>query len=152
MGSEKNQRTFLDSIDEIREYDIPYYMRVAIDKDLRCGQWYQVRLRDEVLVVQRQPEIVKRADMKVLAYDIETTKSPLMFPDSQRDNIMMISYMLDGEGYLIVNREVVTEDIQSFEYSPKPEFPGPFTVFNVADEVKKHMKPNPKKTFFDLDF
>jgi hypothetical protein len=36
----------------------------------------------------------------------------------------MISYMLDKQGYLIVNREVVGEDIQSFEYTPKPEFEG----------------------------
>ena len=47
---------------------------------------------------------------------------------------MMISYMIDGIGYLIINREVVSEDIESFEYTPKPEFPGPFTVFNEPDE------------------
>jgi len=33
----------------------------------------------------------------VLAYDIETTKLPLRFPDSQTDQIMMISYMVDGQ-------------------------------------------------------
>ena len=33
----------------------------------------------------------------VLAYDIETTKLPLKFPDSQTDQIMMISYMVDGQ-------------------------------------------------------
>lgn len=38
--------------------------------------------------------------------------------------VFMISYMLDKQGYLIVNREVVGEDIQSFEYTPKPEFEG----------------------------
>ena len=32
----------------------------------------------------------------VLAFDIETTKLPLKFPDSQTDQIMMISYMIDG--------------------------------------------------------
>ena len=36
----------------------------------------------------------------------------------------MISYMVDRQGYLIVNREVVSEDIEDFEYTPKPEFPG----------------------------
>jgi len=97
----------------------------------------------------------------------------------------MISYMIDKQGYLIVNREarepgsllilsylhfsnyskperlsspllsspsfplvsprdplrlssrlfkVVTEDVESFEYSPKPEFEGPFIVFNEANE------------------
>ena len=33
----------------------------------------------------------------VLAYDIETTKLPLKFPDSSTDQIMMISYMIDGQ-------------------------------------------------------
>ena len=38
-------------------------------------------------------------------------------------------------GYLIINREVVSEDIESFEYTPKPDFPGPFEVFNEPDEL-----------------
>ena len=36
----------------------------------------------------------------------------------------MVSYMVDRQGYLIINREVVSEDIADFEYSPKPEFQG----------------------------
>jgi DNA polymerase epsilon subunit 1 len=28
----------------------------------------------------------------------------------------------------------VSEDIDDFEYTPKPEFQGPFTIFNEADE------------------
>ncbi len=38
--------------------------------------------------------------------------------------VFMISYMLDKQGYLIVNREVVGADIGPFEYTPKPEFEG----------------------------
>ena len=38
--------------------------------------------------------------------------------------VFMISYMIDRQGYLIVNREVVSEDIDDFEYTPKPEFAG----------------------------
>ena len=48
--------------------------------------------------------------------------------------IFMISYMIDTAGYLIINREVVSEDIDDFSYTPKPEFDGPFTVFNEKDE------------------
>lgn len=47
----------------------------------------------------------------------------------------MISYMVDKKGYLIVNREVVGADISDFEYTPKPEYEGPFTVINTPDEV-----------------
>ena len=71
----------------------------------------------------------------VMAYDIETTKLPLKFPDPASDSIMMISYMIDGQGYLITNREVIGADVEDFEYTPKPEYEGPFTVFNEPDEV-----------------
>lgn len=47
---------------------------------------------------------------------------------------MMISYMIDGRGFLIINRQVVSADIEDFEYTPKPEFRGEFTVFNQPDE------------------
>ena len=70
-----------------------------------------------------------------MAYDIETTKQPLKFPDQQTDQIMMISYMIDGQGFLITNREIVSEDIDDFEYTPTDEYQGDFTVFNEPDEV-----------------
>ncbi len=47
---------------------------------------------------------------------------------------MMISYMIDGQGFLITNREIVSEDIADFDYTPKPEYPGPFMIFNEPDE------------------
>lgn len=79
-------------------------------------------------------ERLQRADPVVLAYDIETTKLPLKFPDAVIDQIMMISYMIDGQGFLITNREIVSEDIADFDYTPKPEYDGPFLVFNEPDE------------------
>lgn len=79
-------------------------------------------------------ERLQRADPVVLAFDIETTKLPLKFPDSVIDQIMMISYMIDGQGFLITNREIVSEDINDFEYTPKPEYHGPFMIFNEPDE------------------
>ncbi|GAT24472.1 DNA polymerase epsilon, catalytic subunit A/POL2 [Aspergillus luchuensis] len=101
-----------DFIIDIREYDVPYHVRVSIDKEER----------------------LTRADPVVLAFDIETTKLPLKFPDSVIDQIMMISYMIDGQGFLITNREIVSEDINDFEYTPKPEYSGPFMIFNEPDE------------------
>lgn len=78
---------------------------------------------------------VKRAEPVVMAYDIETSKQPLKFPDPLTDQIMMISYMIDGQGYLITNREIVSEDIDDFEYTPKAEYEGEFTIFNEPDEA-----------------
>lgn len=46
----------------------------------------------------------------------------------------MISYMIDGQGFLITNREIVSQDIADFEYTPKPEYDGQFLVFNEPDE------------------
>lgn len=50
--------------------------------------------------------MVERPDFRIFAFDIETTKLPLKFPDSKIDNIMMISITVDGNSYLITNRNV----------------------------------------------
>ncbi|KAI4260020.1 MAG: hypothetical protein LQ352_000516 [Teloschistes flavicans] len=123
-----------DYIFDIREYDVPYHVRVAIDKDIRIGKWYTVEAKHGVTTLTCIEERIQRADPVVLAYDIETTKLPLKFPDAVIDQIMMISYMIDGQGFLITNREIVSEDIADFEYTPKPEYNGPFLIFNEPDE------------------
>ena len=135
---------------DIREYDVPYHVRVAIDKgkichslacvpdliciDIRIGKWYTVEAKHGVVSLTCIEERLQRADPVVLAFDIETTKPPLKFPDSSVDQIMMISYMIDAAGFLITNREIVSEDIADFEYTPKPEYEGPFMIFNEPDE------------------
>ena len=124
-----------ECIIDVREYDIPYYLRVAIDNDIRVGLWYTVTFTEGQPSFNKLTERVKRADPVVMAYDIETTKAPLKFPDQAIDQVMMISYMVDGQGYLITNREIVSEDIDDFEYTPKEGYEGPFIIFNEPDEV-----------------
>lgn len=146
-----------DAILDIREYDVPYYLRVAIDKsafpsfpssllsslilllraEIRVGLWYEVSAIAGDISFRLLEERVARAEPVVLAFDIETTKAPLKFPDQQTDQVMMISYMIDGQGFLITNREIVGADIEDFEYTPKPDYEGPFVIFNEADEVRK---------------
>ncbi|XP_006147397.3 DNA polymerase epsilon catalytic subunit A [Tupaia chinensis] len=128
----------LDNIVDMREYDVPYHIRLSIDLKIHVAHWYNVRLRGSAFPVEitRRDDLVERPDPVVLAFDIETTKLPLKFPDAQTDQIMMISYMIDGQGYLITNREIVSEDIEDFEFTPKPEYEGPFCVFNEPDEVR----------------
>lgn len=99
------------------------------------GLWYSITSVTGTTSLTRLTDRVKRADPIVMAYDIETTKQPLKFPDQQTDQIMMISYMIDGQGFLITNREIVSEDIDDFEYTPRDEYIGEFTVFNEPDEV-----------------
>jgi DNA polymerase epsilon subunit 1 len=33
----------LDCIVDLREHDIPYHVRYAIDTDVRCGHWFAVK-------------------------------------------------------------------------------------------------------------
>lgn len=58
--------------------------------------------------LERRVDLLQRAEVRICAFDIETTKLPLKFPDASYDMVMMISYMIDGDGFLIVNREVRT--------------------------------------------
>lgn len=44
-------------------------------------------------------------------------------------------FLFPLKGFLITNREIVSENIEDFEFTPKPEYEGPFTVFNEDDEV-----------------
>ncbi|KAH3677238.1 hypothetical protein WICMUC_001819 [Wickerhamomyces mucosus] len=123
-----------DYIEDIREHDVPYTTRVSIDKNLRVGKWYNVTSDQGHVEVEELVDRIDFGEPVILAFDIETTKRPLKFPDSATDQIMMISYMIDGDGFLITNREIISEDIEDFEYTPKAEYPGLFTVFNEADE------------------
>jgi len=47
---------------------------------------------------------------------------------------MMISYVVDGEGFLIINRNIISKDIEGFEYTPKPEFQTYVNIYNEVDE------------------
>ncbi|XP_052412304.1 DNA polymerase epsilon catalytic subunit A [Carassius gibelio] len=136
-GTSKKMTEQLDNIVDMREYDVPYHVRVSIDLKIHVAHWYNVRYRGSAYPpeIVRRDDLVERPDPVVLAFDIETTKLPLKFPDAETDQIMMISYMIDGQGFLITNREIVSEDIEDFEFTPKPEYEGPFTVFNEPDEA-----------------
>ncbi|XP_076126347.1 DNA polymerase epsilon catalytic subunit A [Alosa pseudoharengus] len=136
-GPSKKMADQLDNIVDMREYDVPYHVRLSIDLQIHVAHWYNVRYRGSAYPpeIVRRDDLVERPDPVVLAFDIETTKLPLKFPDAESDQIMMISYMIDGQGFLITNREIVSEDIEDFEFTPKPEYEGPFTVFNEPDEA-----------------
>ncbi|ODQ63222.1 DNA polymerase epsilon catalytic subunit A [Nadsonia fulvescens var. elongata DSM 6958] len=128
------QADAVDLIYDIKEFDVPYHVRVAIDREIRVGKWYSVEAKNGTVKLSELTDRIARADPVVLAFDIETSKLPLKFPDAATDAIMMISYMIDGEGFLITNRSIVSKDIDDFEYTPKPEYPGLFTVFNEPTE------------------
>jgi DNA polymerase epsilon subunit 1 len=66
---------------------------------------------------------------------------------------------------LITNREIVSEDVEDFEYSPRPDLEGMFSVWNAANEktllerffshiaeVKPHIFVTYNGDFFDWPF
>lgn len=74
------------------------YLMVA-DKqyiEIRIGKWYTVEAKRGIISLTCIEDRLKQAEPVVLAWDIETTKLPLKFPDASIDQIMMISYMIEG--------------------------------------------------------
>ena len=134
----------MDFVTKLWEFDVQYLARVAIDNEIRSGKWYSVKQkppnpenpRSQVLL-EVQKERMEKPPMRILAWDIETAKQPLKFPDANNDGdeIMMISLMTNNnKGHLIVNRTIVSEDLADTEYIPKKEYAGYFATHNVPDE------------------
>ncbi len=157
----------LNYITDMREYDVPYCMRTSIDLGIRIGAWYIVKpiSGSECCSVEWQKDKLEKCEPRILAFDIECEKAALKFPNSEHDRIYMISYMFNGQGYLIINRELVSKDIEDFEYTPKPKYPGPFQVFNEKNEenllrkfishiqeLKPHVIVTYNGDFFDWPF
>jgi DNA polymerase epsilon subunit 1 len=125
----------LELIESVREHDITYSARVCIDHRIRVSFWYAIEVEKGFLsAVRPQPDLLEKPEFPILAFDIETTKLPLKFPDARIDSILLISYVIDRHAFLIVNREIVSEDVHEFTYSPKPEFAQSVHVFNEPSE------------------
>ncbi|AFZ81656.1 DNA polymerase epsilon, catalytic subunit a, putative [Theileria equi strain WA] len=135
-GKKYNTNPSISNIGDIYEYDIKYVNRVCIDLSIRCGTWYDVE-RNGYDVKLRQLSITSVAPLNVLAWDIECYKAPLKFPDMETDEIILISVVFNGQGYLIVNRSVVAKDILEFSYQPSEDMIGTasFKIFNEANEL-----------------
>ncbi len=39
----------LDSVQDMREYDVPYHVRVCIDNDIRISRWYSVKFQNNYI-------------------------------------------------------------------------------------------------------
>lgn len=95
-----DKNIFKQNIYISREYDVPYHVRVSIDLKIFCGLWYSVKMGSPNYLpkIVPRPDLIERPEPIVLAFDIETTKLPLKFPDAATDQIIMISYMIDAQG------------------------------------------------------
>lgn len=70
-----------DLITDIREYDVPYHCRVCIDSGIRAGKWFEIEVKDKFISKLALSNKKSIPDLKVLAYDIETSKDPFKFPE-----------------------------------------------------------------------
>lgn len=78
---------------------------MSIDLKIFCGSWYSIKSKgggSDPPIVTLRNDLIERPEPVVLAFDIETTKLPLKFPDANTDQIMMISYMIDGQGKFFI--------------------------------------------------
>ncbi len=189
----KLQKDILDCIMDIREYDVPYHVRFAIDTNIRCGHWYTVRhrvgvwircrnhhqvsnwndgnmsvlfltalstweclvifqrssewvplqlissipwhchisssLKDGQTSLEHRADLLQRAEPRICAWDIETTKLPLQFPNAEYDQVFMISYMIDKQVRIILVRFVYVN--QSREKSSDTCRPQPYTLHTL---------------------
>ncbi|KAL6122897.1 DNA polymerase [Nucleospora cyclopteri] len=149
----------------IYETDIPYEIQTAVELKITCGTWHKVSYNGTDYEIYKTPENVEYPKPRIFAFDIETSKDPLKFPKPEKDKVMMISIMNEQKGHLIINREIVSESIEKFSYSPKPEIEADFEVHNESDEksllekfikIVKNHKPHIFVTFngafFDFPF
>jgi DNA polymerase epsilon subunit 1 len=91
---------------------------------------------DDQFIIDIKPNSSKESmpDLKILSYDIETSKDPLKFPDAEKDQVMMVSLMYEGEAFLIINCGFCGHEVEEFYYSPQEEFSCHVTVFNEPSE------------------
>lgn len=140
------EESILAQIEDIREHDVKYLVRVAIDRNIRVGKWYNIICSSGFVVkIENEPGLLEVPELGVMAFDIETTKQPLRFPDSQIDEVMLISYVVDGEACLIVNRNIISKDITEFNYAPYKDIDYDIVIYNEPDE-----KSSIEKFFNDI--
>ena len=131
---EKQVYEITNEIIQIHEFDIPNEIQFGIEYKIRCGSWYHVSYDGKSYSIVFFKDKVAYPDLRIFAFDIETTKPPLKFPNAEFDQVMMISIMTEEFGELIINRKVVSQDIQEFEYQAKDDMKSNFRISNEDTE------------------
>lgn len=72
MTSTKASADPLEFLIEMREFDVLYHTRVAIDLGLRVGSWFLVKpiTGTDVCEVECQKERLELCELKILAFDV----------------------------------------------------------------------------------
>ncbi len=51
----KGIEDLMDSLIDIREHDVPYHMRVAIDNNINIAKWYDIRVLSSSVTITERP-------------------------------------------------------------------------------------------------
>lgn len=57
---------FLETLVDMREYDVPYVIRVAIDKDLRVGAWYRALPGPEGVELEWLKDMIQKVSRRTI--------------------------------------------------------------------------------------
>lgn len=75
--------------------------------DIRVGLWHNIQCDGEQVSLQKQ-EVPRQSPIPIiLAFDILTTKKPLISPDPDSDSIMMISYIIGNRVNLRISLVII---------------------------------------------
>ena len=67
MNNDIKYNDLIDAITDIREYDIPYHIRVCIDNDIRISYWYQINFQDNFISeIKCLKDMAAKADLRIL--------------------------------------------------------------------------------------
>ncbi|CAF2397049.1 unnamed protein product [Rotaria sp. Silwood2] len=83
----------IDGIIELREFDVPYHIRVCIDLKINVGLWYGILDQSNSGPLNQlllKLDLIEQLEPIIFAFDIECTKTPLKFPSAASDQINIL--------------------------------------------------------------
>ncbi len=109
----KNQLWDIEEIDECREFDIPFYRRYMIDKDLRVGEYYSFKgeetkdenFEESYRVEEWSKESKETSDLDKVAFDLEVYD----------DKVIMASLCTENDKKVFTTEEIEREFVEVFE-------------------------------------
>jgi DNA polymerase epsilon subunit 1 len=66
---------------------VDFYVLCPVSAGVRAGHWFTVKVQDGITTLHHRPDLLQRAEPVICAFDIETTKLPLRFPNSAHDQV-----------------------------------------------------------------
>ena len=110
----KNELWDLESVDECREFDIPFYRRYLIDKDIRPGDWIEVEGEKQdsqdfkaLIEVEKIEKVSRDEDVEwnSMAFDLEVID----------DEVVMASFYSEGVEKVLSLREADNGFVEEVE-------------------------------------